>query len=224
MKTGGTRPDGEPTGIHWHIHSGVEVRYRASDESRREIPWIRLVDRRTGREEVFTLPGVDPANPPPGPERVMDCVDCHNQPSHIFHRETEEIDRSIDLGLLSRDLPYIRKVGLEALRASWTQAGAEAGIRGMLSEFYAAKEPVPAEKRPLVEAAAKEIHAIWARNNYPHMKIAWNTYESFAGHAGCLRCHDDDHVSASGRRIPLDCESCHAILAYRTPDLPPYLR
>jgi hypothetical protein len=154
----------------------------------------------------------------------MDCVDCHNQPSHVFHRETEEIDRSIDLGLLSRELPYIRKVGLEALRANWTEPEAEAGIRGLLSEFYTTKEPVPAEKRPLVEAAAKELHAVWARNNYPHMKIVWNTYESFAGHAGCLRCHDDDHESRSGRRIPLDCESCHAVLAYRAPDLPPYLR
>ncbi len=221
MKTGGTRPDGESSGIHWHVHEGNSIYYRPADDSRREIPWIRLVDHETGTERIFTAPGVDPASPPPTAERLMDCVDCHNQPSHVFHTENEEIDDAIFHGLVSRKLPWIRKVGLEALRLTFdTAEAAPEGIRRHLLGFYGEKEPVPAADMPLVEAAAKELAAIWLRNNYPHMKIRWGTYPSFAGHAGCIRCHDDEHSTPDGRTIPLDCAPCHAVLAYRVKESP----
>ncbi len=30
---------------------------------------------------------------------------------------------------------------------------------------------------------------------------------------GCFRCHDDLHVSADGRTISADCQTCHILLA-----------
>jgi hypothetical protein len=31
--------------------------------------------------------------------------------------------------------------------------------------------------------------------------------------SGCFRCHDDQHVSADGKRISKDCQICHTVLS-----------
>jgi len=48
------------------------------------------------------------------------------------------------------------------------------------------------------------------------MKSSWKVYPDNIGHlksAGCFRCHDDQHVSADGRKISANCNSCHTIIA-----------
>jgi hypothetical protein len=37
---------------------------------------------------------------------------------------------------------------------------------------------------------------------------------------GCFRCHDGKHVSADGKRISKDCNSCHTILYQGTDPVP----
>ncbi len=215
MKTGGTNPDGTSSGIHWHIHSGVEVSYIATDEKRLEIPWVKLVDRAAGTEEIFTSGGVDPATPPAGIMRTMDCVDCHNKPSHGFVRATEAINEAIASGRISRELPFIKKVGLAALKNEWVEEGPKKGIGTELTRFYTEEEPLDARTRPLLAPAIETLADIHRRNIYPDMKITWDTYRNLDGHFGCLRCHDGEHRTAAGREIPLTCETCHVIEAYQ---------
>ena len=222
MKTGGIRSDGKASGIHWHVHEGNEVTYVAADRKRSEIPWVRFVDHATGEERIYTAPGVDPARPPAGESRRMDCVDCHNQPSHHYDRSFEALNRALGDDRISPRLPFIKKLGRETLEAEYPVGGEADGIRARIEAFYREEEPLPAELRPLVEPAILALLSIRERNVHPAMKIGWDTYRSYQGHYGCLRCHDGQHRTSEGLEIPLDCESCHVILGYRS--LSPELR
>ena len=92
-----------------------------------------------------------------------------------------------------------------------------ARIRELLETAYAAhaEDGILVEAEDL-DATARELGTIRARNVFPAMKLTWGTYPTFTGHqddGGCFRCHDGLHMSASGRTISDDCETCHVILA-----------
>ena len=152
------------------------------------------------------------------PWRTMDCVDCHNKPSHGFQRATDAINHAIVNGRVSRELPFIKKVGLKALRQDWSEQDPEAGIRDELTKFYSEQEPLSEATRPLLEPAIEALAELHRRNNYPEMGITWDTYRNLDGHFGCLRCHDGEHKTAAGKEIPLTCETCHVIEAFQERD------
>ena len=59
---------------------------------------------------------------------------------------------------------------------------------------------------------------IYRRNFFPAMKANWRAYPEHIGHKdwpGCVRCHDDQHKSADGKRVIAfkHCSSCHTLLA-----------
>jgi hypothetical protein len=44
------------------------------------------------------------------------------------------------------------------------------------------------------------------------MNVRWGTHPNNIGHtdsAGCFRCHDGSHTSATGKTITNDCSVCH---------------
>jgi ribosomal protein S27E len=48
------------------------------------------------------------------------------------------------------------------------------------------------------------------------MKVDWRTHPDNIGHfysLGCFRCHDNQHVSKSGKVIAKDCHICHDVLS-----------
>lgn len=213
LKTGGVRPDGTASGIHWHVHPGNAVTYLSTDDRRMDIPWVRYVDG-DGNERVFTSEDYDPENPPAGTVRTMDCVDCHNQPSHAFQDPAEALDQAIAGGRISRLLPSVRKVGMELLETMWTRDSAAQGILGAMQERYRETEVDP----ELVASASQALTEIWLRNIYPEMAITWGTYPSMTNHKGCMRCHDGEHLDDDGNEISMDCENCHVMLADRERD------
>ncbi|MHC4078912.1 MAG: cytochrome c3 family protein [Planctomycetota bacterium] len=218
LKTGGIRPDGTATGIHWHVHPDNQVSYVATDGKREKIPWIKFVNAE-GKERIYTTEELDPSAPPPeGEFRTMDCVDCHNQPSHQFQEPANALDTAIAAALIPRQLPFIRKVGLEALKKDWTRDNAAAGIRKHLDDYYASNGSLPDDAKTLVAQAAEAIAKIWLRNVYPAMGVTWGVYPSFAVHRGCMRCHDGEHMDADGEEVSTDCDNCHVTLAQRESD------
>jgi nitrate/TMAO reductase-like tetraheme cytochrome c subunit len=210
---GGSTPD--TPGIHWHVNPGVKIRYLA-DEKREAI----------GRIEA-TLPSGEvrayesKSNGNEGKAwREMDCVDCHNRPTHIFSAPDDEVDGSITAGRIARDLPFIRREAVKALKGEFpSHDAARAGLREGLQGFYAQQYPEIAKSRAAdIDAAAAELGAIYTRNVWPSMKIEWGTYPSHLGHEateGCFRCHNDEHATADGKTLSQDCSLCHTILADR---------
>jgi nitrate/TMAO reductase-like tetraheme cytochrome c subunit len=218
MRMGGGRPDFP--GIHGaHLAPGVRIYYNPSDESRQTIPRVEYTNDRTGRKTVYTASGVKPEALKNLPTRLMDCMDCHNRPTHTFQLASPAVNAAMANGLISTSLPYVKKEAIDLLQKTYaSREEAEAAIPAGLDKFYQQKYPdVYAKNRAAIAGAGQAIVAIYDRNIFPAMKITWGTYPNNLGHMdfpGCFRCHDGDHTSASGKNtIPNDCDTCHHILA-----------
>ncbi len=220
MRIGGGR--GGP-GIHGaHLGPGVTTRYAHSDDSRQKIPWIEHVDAK-GAKAVYLASGVKPESVAALPVRTMDCMDCHNRPTHAFDLPERAVDRALASGEISAALPFAKKQAVELLRASYpSNDEAAARIPARLEEFYRKTYPaIYAAQRAAIAAAGQAVVAIHNRNVFPAMKVTWGTYPNNIGHTdftGCFRCHDDEHASAAGKKVPQDCNTCHQLLAMDEPD------
>lgn len=200
-------------GIHWHVDPSVQIRYRG-DTQREKITEIEM---KVQGQETKLFRGPAPAGSI-GEWRIMDCVDCHNRPTHIYQLPGPAIDTALLEGKLDRTLPFIKGEGLAAIQAEYgSKEEARQGIARRIKEFYA--RPLPGASVPTtaaVEAAAEALYDIWRVNVFPHMKVTWDTYPNHIGHVndgGCFRCHDDEHATSSGEKISQDCNLCHNLLA-----------
>jgi hypothetical protein len=218
MKVGG-RQGITSTGIHWHVDPGVKIRY-LSDPSRQKIYDIELT-KPDGSTKVYKT-----EDKPEGATewRQMDCVDCHNRPSHTFKMPSPEIDDAMVDGRIDKTLPFIKREGLRVLEAKYaSHEDARAGIAGEIDKFYKEKYPdVSSGKAGAVAAAGKALGDIYAWNVFPQMKVTWGTYLNNQGHTdeapGCWRCHDKKHSTADGASVGRNCKTCHAVLADDEPD------
>ncbi len=216
LKVGGGDPASGPVGgIHWHMNIGNEVTYVSVDDKREVIPWVRVKDRTGNIVEYKTK---DAVMPPPDIERAnkrkMDCIDCHNRPTHIYLSPNEAIDRSLDAGRLSTELPFIKAKAVEALSGQYaTNDEAVAAIGRIINEYYRASHPdISASKPELIAAAVAETQRVYQTYFFPEMKTDWRAHPNNIGHynaQGCFRCHDGQHFSPEGKVIRNECSICH---------------
>jgi hypothetical protein len=212
---GGSEKTGVATGIHWHMNVANVVEYVATDDKRQVIPWIKVTDGRTGAVRIYSVDGVG-EEPPQGERRTMDCVDCHNRPSHIFDATPEKAaDRAIAAGDIPRTLPFVRREVVSALKVSHEdKQAALQQIATQLAAFYQQNGDLYTSRRADVEKAIRSAQALYDKNVYPKMKVTFGTYENNIGHMtapGCFRCHDENHKTKEGRVIGQDCSLCHTI-------------
>jgi hypothetical protein len=220
VKVGG-RQAGQSQGIHWHVDPDHVLRYR-SDEKRQTMYEVEMVAR-NGATRRWLAPAADtPEGKSATLWRTMDCVDCHNRPTHIYRLPEQEIDDALFQQRIDRSLPFIRRESLKALQAEYPTAdAARAGISRAIADFYRQSYPqVAAQKAAQVEAAGRALGDIWNWNVFPAMNIKWGTYRNQIGHTsdmsteiGCFRCHDEQHKSSDGKTISQDCATCHSLLA-----------
>jgi len=213
MKVGGEQ-GGKSSGIHWHVDRGVKIRYQ-SDPTRQNIFDVEM----TGADgKVRNFKSKDK---PEGPLewRSMDCVDCHNRPSHTFRMPSPEIDNALEDGRIDRTLPFVKREGLRVLNGKYaSHEEARAGIARELETFYKTSyADLATSKAPAIASAGKALGDIYSWNVFPRMKVTWGTYPSNLGHdddaPGCFRCHDKKHVAEDGEKISGSCKICHAVLA-----------
>ena len=170
-----------------------------------------------GRVVEYAVDGA-PADDRGAEWRAMDCMDCHNRPTHAFELPERAVDHALADGRLDPALPWLRKEAVRLLRAEYPdRESADRAIAQGLEGFYRERYPaVYRDRRADVAAAVAALRAIYGRNVFPQMKVGWGTYVNNVGHEdfpGCFRCHDDEHKAADGRVIRQDCEACHAVLA-----------
>jgi hypothetical protein len=213
---GGSERLGTATGIHWHMNIANRVEYIATDEKRQEIPWVRVTDRQ-GNVREYQVDGVKPEDLAKGERRTMECMDCHNRPSHTFDPTPEKaVDRRLASGEMPPALPFVRREAVAAVKEKYdSQEAALSAIAQRLTEFYKTKYPdVYATRRSEVDRAISSAQRAYGRNIFPRMNITWGVYANNIGHMdfpGCFRCHDDNHKSKDGKAIGQDCELCHKI-------------
>jgi hypothetical protein len=220
MKIGGGNIEAGPTsGIHWHMNIAHEVVYTALDSERQVIPLIRSTTPeglvRTYRSTEIDVPedSLEKAF-----SRRMDCIDCHNRPTHIYHPPARSVNHVMSLGWIDPELPYIKSQAVSVLENQYSskQAGLDS-IRLLLEEYYATEYPDLLEsKKKELDRAIGEVQKIFERNYFPEMGVSWKKFPDNIGHMyypGCFRCHDGKHESDDGRVLSRDCNVCHTILS-----------
>jgi nitrate/TMAO reductase-like tetraheme cytochrome c subunit len=211
VKVGGEQ-DGTSHGIHWHVSPDHRIRY-LSDPSREKIYTIELTDTKQGELKLFK----SEEEAPPGTEwRTMDCIDCHNRPSHNYHTPEYEVDLALSEGRIDQALPYIKREGVRILTEKEfpSHDEARAGIAAAVKAFYTQNYPQLAAT-PAVEQAGKALGDAYCWNNFPQMKVTWNLYPNHIGHKdspGCFRCHDNKHKTDTGEKIGKKCGTCHEVV------------
>ena len=220
INTGGAEPNaGIPAGIHWHGNIENRIIYLASDPQHQVIPWVQARDPE-GRSTVYVAKdsSLTPEQIQKSPKHLMDCIDCHDRPSHIFTPPDRSVDNSLVAGRIDPSLPFIKQQGVSALTKIYgTTPEALSGIENDIRQFYRTKYPaVYGTREAGIRAAIAELQHIYQSTIFPYMKVDWRTHPNNIGHyysLGCFRCHDGQHVSPEGKVIPKDCTICHTILA-----------
>jgi hypothetical protein len=220
VNVGGGSSAEQGVGVHWHLNPANRVEYIATDAARQQIPWVRVTDTRTGAVTEYNSTAAPPSAEQiaAGPIRVMDCLDCHNRPSHRYAPPDLAVDQAILSGGIDPTLPGIKAVATELLTPEYASvAEAEAAIDRGLQQHYAESDPaVLTDRQPALRQAASAIKDAYRSNFFPAMKASWSAYPDNASHfrwPGCMRCHDGLHETAGGERIASDCTTCHVIMA-----------
>lgn len=224
MKIGGQTWKGT-VGIHGaHLEANTQIDYITTDRARQTIPQVIYTDA-AGKTTVYnaTDTKLTPEQLAAGQRRTMDCMDCHNRPTHIFQVPDRAVDEAMADGHIRPSLPFAKKQAMAALKRDYPDRDTAAReIAGAFTEFYRKGYPqLYASNKGAVESAITAVQAIYARNIFPDMKITWGTYPSNLGHTdspGCFRCHDGNHASADGKTIPNDCTTCHEMPAVQEKD------
>ncbi len=219
MHVGGHNAQGT-VGIHGrHLDAGSRISYTAVDGRRQQIARVTWKDD-SGKEIEFASSDVKatPDQLAKGETRAMDCVDCHNRPTHAFELPHRGLDREITAGAISRDLPFVKKKALELLKAKYSsQEEAAKAIEAGLRAFYASEHPdVAAAKKAELDRAVKAVQAVYLRNVFPNMELDWGYHPNNIGHEdfpGCFRCHSGNLEAKDGTTVSADCEACHQVLA-----------
>lgn len=225
LNIGGTPVSPNIRGIHWHIAS--KVYYQPRDAKRQDIPYIR-VQGRDGKITDFydTEKPLAQTEISPAKQRVMDCIDCHNRPTHIYRSPALEVDNNLVSGAIDPSLPFIKKVSVELLMKPYRNRDeAYKAIASGITSYYRTSYPqISGSKDAAIQNAVKAVQGIYGRNIFPVMKTAWNTHNDNIGHLifpGCFRCHDGKHKSKDGQVISKDCNLCHLLLGQKQENIPP---
>ncbi len=215
LRIGGRNPITDSfEGIHWHVSNDIKVEYQTMNEKRTEIGKVK-VTKASGVTEEYSVAGAEEST---HEWRTMDCIDCHNRPTHVY----DDLLERIDFGLLSKKLnPEVegmREDSITVLEKEYTSRDeASEQIVETLLALQAkrhGKEFVAENEESLVSSGSFLLET-YLNNVWPAMNVTWGTYREHLGHRfadegyGCFRCHDEEHTTDFGKVISQDCSMCH---------------
>lgn len=226
MKTSGNHESmGNIEGIHWHINPDIKIEYKAADKSREIIPWVKYTNLKTGESIIYEDEEYQLSNEKIDSlkSRTMDCIDCHNRPSHNYQIPQNFIDDAITSGKLPKHLPDIKIAVMEPFLEEYsTTDTAHLMIESKIMEYYDLLYPeLMKSEEQTIKKAILVTQELYSKNIFPEMKVSWEAFPNHLGHLeteGCHRCHTDRHVSLTKQVISRDCNLCHDITAQGNPD------
>jgi hypothetical protein len=208
----------EAIGIHWHV--SAKVWYLPLDDIRQEIGWVG-VEHADGRfAQYYDLKRVDEVTPEriEAEKRLMDCIDCHNRATHIFRPPEELLDMALTEGRIDRELPFIKRLGLEFLSQASPNSSEAKLVQ--IESFYATNYPELYElKRGALIKAMTELEELAKLASFPEWEVDWRTHPDNLGHLespGCFRCHGkltSLPARGEGKTIDSNCNLCHSVLS-----------
>ena len=203
---GGRNPDSQLVGIHGR-HLGL-LTYVAADEKRQTISSITYQNPDGTSTEFVAPPQPAPQNGTAYREvRTMDCMDCHNRPTHTFDMPESAVNREMAAGRIATSLPFVHKLSVELLKRPYpSRLAAQTQLPEAFRAYYKTSYfQVYNAQRTQIEQSAEALLYVYNGNVFPEMNITWGTYPTNLGHAdfpGCFRCHDGNHKSSWDERSP----------------------
>jgi hypothetical protein len=220
MKVGPEFGDlGFTEGIHWHINPDVNIEYISENDKRELITYVKYTNKKTGEITVYKNPEIEVSDSLilASSARTMDCIDCHNRPSHKYSSPPGYFDKAMLKNEVSEDIPFIKRTAMEILRNTFTDKDTalmqiEEGIvnyyKSDFGDFYE-------KNKDKIDQSIGSLKKAYSQNTFPGMKVTYDVYPDHIGHLeveGCFRCHNDSFTSDNGRKITRDCNLCHTII------------
>ncbi|MBI5325625.1 MAG: cytochrome b/b6 domain-containing protein [Ignavibacteriae bacterium] len=216
-------------GAGWFVRSKLSGSYQVYSVLFKKYskPWVKVKSRTTGKETIYRDTSFKVTGNQLKAEnlRVMDCIDCHNRPSHVFYQPNRMINAYLSNNQIDRTIPYLKNVGVQVLETyTRSRETAKEDISKFIWNFYNSNYPdVAVAKKQQLKKLVDYLHKIYMRNYFPNMKSSWKSNPNNIGHMyspGCFRCHDGKHVSDDGKVITNDCNACHVIATQQPPGQP----
>jgi hypothetical protein len=211
-------------GIHWHINPAVNIEYISENDKRENITYVKYTNKTTGEVTIYRSADnpVSDSLISASETRTMDCIDCHNRPSHNYNSPTVYFDKEMLTGAVSKDIPFIKKVSMGVLRETFSTADTAmlkiaAGISGYYKSDYS---DYYAKNKNIIDTSIAAIQLAYSQNTFPRMKVAYDLYPEHIGHLetnGCFRCHNGSFKADNGHTITKDCNLCHSIVGQGSP-------
>jgi nitrate/TMAO reductase-like tetraheme cytochrome c subunit len=225
MKTGPEYSGlGFKEGIHWHINPSVKIEYLSENDKRENINFVKYTNKTTGEVTVYRNAD-NPVNDSlivSSMTRTMDCIDCHNRPSHNFNSPPVYLDKALLTGEVSKSIPFIKKISMNGLKQTYTDKDtALLTIKNLIENYYkTGQSEFYRQNTELINNSISAIQKAYSQNTFPGMKVTYDKYPEHIGHLeseGCFRCHNDSFKSETGRTITKDCDLCHSIVGQGKP-------
>ncbi|MCK7531523.1 MAG: hypothetical protein MZV63_11055 [Marinilabiliales bacterium] len=208
MKTGPEHSGlGLREGIHWHINPAVNIEYISENDQRENITYVKYTNMTTGISTIYR----NESNPisdsllSVSSSRMVDCIDCHNRPSHNYKSPTVYLDREMLSGNVSKEIPFFKKAAMGVLYNQFTDRDTammiiEESISGFYKTGYSEYYNKHSED---INKSIASVKKAFSQNNFPRMKVTYDRYPEHIGHLetdGCFRCHNDQFMSADGKK------------------------
>lgn len=211
-------------GIHWHINPDISIEYISKNDKRENITYVKYTEKSTGKVTIFR----DENNPvsdsliEASSKRTMDCIDCHNRPSHNYNSPSVYFNKAMLTGAVSKNIPFLKKAAMNILSESFTNKDtALMKISESITGFYKSNYSDYFDKnKALIDSSVVSIQKAFALNTFPAMKVRYDVYPEHIGHLetnGCFRCHNNSFKSDDGRIITRECTLCHTIVGQGNP-------
>ena len=163
LKIGGRTAQGL-VGIHGrHLAAAERIEYASTDGRRQVIPRVTYTED-SGKKVEYSSDEVKTTAEQlaRAERRKMDCVDCHNRPTHAFEMPERALDAALTAGRIDKQLPFVKKQGVAALRTEYPdRATASEKIPQAIVDAF------ESEGFAWGETAAQQIKAIYLRNIFP---------------------------------------------------------
>ena len=207
-------------GIHWHINPAVNIEYISENDKRENITSVTYTNQLTKEVKVYRNENnaISDSALALSTPRQMDCIDCHNRPSHNYDSPPVYFDRAMLTGAISQNIPFFKKAAMGILRESFSDKdSALMKIKESITGFYkSGYSEFYAENNDLVDSSVIAVQKAFSMNTFPLMKVTYDNYPEHIGHLesdGCFRCHNNAFVAEDGSKISRDCNLCHTIVA-----------
>jgi hypothetical protein len=206
-------------GIHWHINPDIDIEYISENDKRELITYVKYTNKATGESNIYRNPDIEISDSTIAASntRIMDCIDCHNRPSHNYNSPPVYFDKAMLTKKVSQEIPFIKRTSMEILRNTFPDKDtAFMMIRKGITDFYKSGfAEYYKNNYSKIDESVTALQKAYSQNTFPGMKVVYDAFPEHIGHLeveGCFRCHNDAFTSADGRKITRDCNLCHTIV------------